>query len=86
MRLSDEITRMITRRTRSGEYASAEDVVRAALAALDQQESFGDFEEGELDRLLALGERGRTTPAAEVFAEIRSSGKSTRKSHRRKIA
>ena len=44
---------LIEQRVKSGQYHSAEDVVSAAVAQLDQQEQIGDFEPGELDRLLA---------------------------------
>jgi putative addiction module CopG family antidote len=67
--------RAIEQRVRAGKYASPEDVVRAGLAALEQQESFGDFAPGELDALLAEGERSirreGTVDAAKVFGEIR---------------
>jgi Arc/MetJ-type ribon-helix-helix transcriptional regulator len=43
-------------RVSSGKYATPEDVVAAAILALDEQEQFGDFEPGELDDLLAEGE------------------------------
>ena len=48
----------IEERMRRGGYASADDVVAAALAALEQDERFGDFGPGELNALLAEGEAG----------------------------
>ena len=55
--LSEEVEKLINQRVLSGKYATPEDVVAAALMTLDQQEHFGDFEPGELDELLAEGER-----------------------------
>jgi antitoxin ParD1/3/4 len=57
LELTPEIQRHIDERVKSGRYATAEDVVAAALLTLDQQERFGDFKPGELDRLLEEGER-----------------------------
>lgn len=58
--LDPKLQQLIEARVKSGQYASAEDVVAAALLSLDQQERFGDFGPGELDRLLAEGERSIT--------------------------
>jgi putative addiction module CopG family antidote len=55
--LGPQLQNLIDERVKSGKYASAEDVVAAAMASLDQQERFGDFEAGELDELLREGER-----------------------------
>ena len=55
--LTPDVQRLINERVNSGKYATAEDVVAAAIMVLDQQEQFGDFEAGELDDLLAEGER-----------------------------
>lgn len=51
------VRKRIDERVKSGQYASAEDVVAAAVMTLDQQERFGDFAAGELEGLLAEGER-----------------------------
>jgi Arc/MetJ-type ribon-helix-helix transcriptional regulator len=60
--LSDYLTpgtrKLIQTRMERGGYASADDLVVAALASLDQQERFGDFEPSEMDKLLAEGESG----------------------------
>ena len=56
--LPPDVQKLINEQVNSGKYAIPEDVVAAALVALDQQEQFGDFETGELDTLLAEGERG----------------------------
>ncbi len=55
--LQPEVQNRITQRVNSGQYSSPEDVVAAAILALEQQEQFGDFQVGELDELLAEGER-----------------------------
>lgn len=55
--LGPEMQKLIDERVKSGRYATPEDVVAAALLTLDQQEQFGDFASGELDELLAEGER-----------------------------
>jgi putative addiction module CopG family antidote len=55
--LKQDVQKLIDARVTSGKYSSAEDVVAAAIMALDQQEQFGDFGAGELDDLLAEGER-----------------------------
>ena len=50
-------------------------MVAAAVISLDQQESFGDFAAGELDRLLAEGERdiaaGGFIDGDKAFAKLR---------------
>jgi Arc/MetJ-type ribon-helix-helix transcriptional regulator len=51
------VQKRIDERVTSGKYSSPEEVVAAAIMALDQQEQFGDFKEGELNKLLAEGER-----------------------------
>ncbi len=55
--LDPKLQKLIEERVNSGQYASAEDVVTAALLTLDQQERFGDFSPPELNELLAEGER-----------------------------
>jgi antitoxin ParD1/3/4 len=70
--LSPEIERLIEERIRSGMYRTPEDVIAAAVSNLHQQEMFGDFEPGELDELLAEGERsGEALDGEQVFAELR---------------
>lgn len=74
--LNPETLRLIEDRLGRGGYASADDVVRAALASLDQH---ADFEPGELDRLLAVAdaeiERGDVFDGEQVFQEIRALGR-----------
>lgn len=76
--LSPEMERFITREVAEGRYARPEDVVQAGLEALIQHEAFGDFAPGELDGLLAEGERSIAehggVPAESVFTELRQRG------------
>ncbi len=73
--LPAKFRKLIDDRVRSGKYATPEDVIKAALTTLDQNDRFGDFAAGELDRLIAEGEeslkRDGAIPAADVFSEIR---------------
>jgi antitoxin ParD1/3/4 len=55
--LSPDVQKLINERVNSGKYSTPEDVVAAAIVALNQQEQFGDFEAHELDNLLAEGKR-----------------------------
>ena len=76
MEISPKTEKLIKDRMKKGGYASPEAVVLAGLASLQQNESFGDFEPGELDELLAEGEKsGKPLPADEVFRELRELGK-----------
>lgn len=58
-----------------GGYATADDVVIAALAALEQQINRAQFEPGELDELLAVAdaeiERGDLIDGAQALHERR---------------
>ena len=54
--LSPDAERLVEKQLQSGRYASADQVVAAALALLTQ-ESSPDFATGELDELLAAAER-----------------------------
>jgi hypothetical protein len=51
------LKKLIQRRMKAGKYATPEDVVAAAMLTLDQQERFGEFAPGEMELLLAEGER-----------------------------
>jgi len=55
--LRPEVQKLIDERVNSGKYSSPEEVVEAAIIALDQLEHFGDFDADELDGLLAEGEQ-----------------------------
>lgn len=73
--LPPHIQRAIEERIKSGKYATPEDVVAAAVTSLVQQEQSDSFGPGELDELLAEGERdierGDVLDADEAFAELR---------------
>ncbi|HLW64335.1 MAG TPA: hypothetical protein VKS79_03380 [Gemmataceae bacterium] len=70
--LAPDIQKRIVERVNSGRFASPEEVVAAAILALDQQEQFGNFQPGELDALLAEGEKSigkyETLDGDEAFA------------------
>lgn len=72
--LSAELQRFVDEQLASGAYATPEDVLRAAVASLQQSERFGDFATGELDAMLAEGERGLENEGAvsadAVFDEL----------------
>ena len=55
--LRPDLQRFIEQKVSSGQYATPDEVVQAGLAALKQQESFGEFEPGELSALVAEGEQ-----------------------------
>jgi antitoxin ParD1/3/4 len=71
--LSPEVQEIIDSKVRSGEYASAEDVIRAGLNALVQQQ-LDALEPGEFERLVEEGERSieaeGTFTEEEVFREL----------------
>jgi Arc/MetJ-type ribon-helix-helix transcriptional regulator len=73
--LSSKTQRQIGAIIESGRYETADELVLAGLAALEQQGQFGDFAASELNELLAAGERSiveeGTTDADEVFSQIR---------------
>jgi putative addiction module CopG family antidote len=69
--LSQQTRHLIEERVRRGRYATADEVVRAGLASLDQQEVVGEFEAGELDEILVAGERsGEALDGEQVLAEL----------------
>jgi antitoxin ParD1/3/4 len=80
--LKPNVQKLIDERVNSGKYSSPEEVVEAAVLALDQLENFGDFEAGELDRLLSEGEesiqRDGTLDGEEAFR-----GRAQRRAQRR---
>jgi len=69
--LEPGVQKLIDERVKSGKYSTPEDVVAAAIIALDQLEHFGEFDTGELDSLLAEGEQSieqdGTLDGAEAF-------------------
>ena len=82
--LSSEIQNLIEERMRRGGYPTADDVVRAGLALLAQQERLTDFGPGELDRLLAAGEAeieaGNLLDGEVVFRELEARSDARRNS------
>jgi len=73
--VSAKTQKMIKDRMKKGGYDSPEAVVLAALALLEQEDSFGDFGPGELDELIAEGERsGKPLNGERVFEELRELG------------
>ena len=65
----------INRKISSGRYGSADEVLHAALALLDQRESaLGDELRDvrvQVEKATAQADAGELVPAAEVFAELR---------------
>jgi antitoxin ParD1/3/4 len=74
MSLSPRMQRYVDEKVGTGGYASADQVIEAALAALEQQEKAGGFAPGELDELCAVGaadiERGDVHDGEETFREL----------------
>jgi antitoxin ParD1/3/4 len=71
--LTAEAQKLIEQRMKSGKYGSAEEVVTAALHALESDEHAGDFEPGDWDKLLAEGQQsGPPLDGDSVFAELRN--------------
>ena len=71
--LPPEAQALIEERVRSGRYQSVEEVVIAALYSLKDEDKAADFEDGELDRLLAEGENsGAPLDGESVLAELRA--------------
>jgi putative addiction module CopG family antidote len=71
--LDPKSQKLITQRIESGKYTTAEEVVSAALQALEQHEQAGDFEPGEWDALLAEGEAsGEPLDGITVLSELRA--------------
>jgi hypothetical protein len=54
--LNSNTRKLIEARMKRSGYRTPDDLVVAALASLEQQERFGDFEPGQLEKLLAEGE------------------------------
>jgi len=58
---------------KSGRYATPEDVLAAALSSLAQDETAGEFDNGEFDQLLADGERsGHALDGEQILTELAS--------------
>ena len=79
--LSPEILRLIDDRVRSGKYGSAEDVIAAAVANLDQQERMTQLDGADLEALypgfkeklaegLAASRAGDVVDGEEFFDQL----------------
>jgi len=81
--LEPDVQKLIDERVSSGKYSTPEEVIAAAIIALDQLEHFGDFDASELDSLLAEGEqsieRDGTLDGEEAYQ-----GRAQRRAERRK--
>ena len=55
--LPPDIQAFVNEMIQSGQYDTPEAVIQAGLVALRQHESFGDFGPGELNKLIAEGEK-----------------------------
>lgn len=79
--LSPQWQEFIRRKLESGDYSSADEVIAAALLALEGQDA-GDFQPGELDALLDEGERSLTEGGArsadDVFDALKRRGHARR--------
>lgn len=70
--ITPTIQKLIDEHLRSGKYASADEVIAAALHALRHDVEPGDFEPGEWDQLVADGEAsGAPLDGDSVLAELR---------------
>jgi antitoxin ParD1/3/4 len=70
--LDSKAENLISQRVNSGRYATPEEVVTAALYALEHDEHAGEFAAGEWDKLLAEGEAsGEALDGETVLAELR---------------
>ncbi len=69
--LQPELRQYIEQQVKAGRYESAQDVVTAALTRQIQDERMGDFLPGELDALLATGEKDLRAGATVTLAEAR---------------
>jgi Arc/MetJ-type ribon-helix-helix transcriptional regulator len=81
--LSPHVEKLITDHVKSGRFGSPEEVITAAISSLDQATAFGDFAPGELNDLLAEGDRdienGDVLSGEEVFASLRRRSADQRK-------
>lgn len=78
--LKPKIEKMVHKRVKSGQYRSAEELVNAAV----EQFISDEFQPGELEKMLAVGEkqarRGQLIAGNEVFRRLQARSKSRRKS------
>jgi putative addiction module CopG family antidote len=74
LKLPSDIEKFIEDQVKSGDYASAQDVVCAGLQLLRMRraKSADDFQPGEWDRLLSEAEGAGSMPLDEVIAKRRA--------------
>lgn len=74
LQLPSDLEALVQKRLASGAYADAEDVIRRALEALDDEERWTDEErqalEAKIDRSIAEFDRGEGIPADEFWMEL----------------
>ena len=76
--LPSDIQESVAARVRSGHYASASEVIRAGLQALDREEAvWDDLLRRKVET--AFADPRPSIPADEVFAELRSHHEATLK-------
>ena len=75
LRLTAEFERFVQDKVRTGEYASPDRVVEAALLRLMEDDSAACIEAEELRKMIAVGQeeadRGELLDAEDVFEELR---------------
>lgn len=70
--INADLQRRIEERIRTGGYATAEEVLTAAMSLLDREEQMGDFAPGELQKLIDEAEQGGPSLNGEdVWRELR---------------
>jgi Arc/MetJ-type ribon-helix-helix transcriptional regulator len=71
--LKPELQKLVDEKVKAGLFPSAEALVNSAVAQLVAED---DFEPGEMERLLAVGEeqarQGRFVDGDEVFAKLKA--------------
>jgi antitoxin ParD1/3/4 len=81
--LTSELHRYVQSRVRSGQYASASEVVREGLRMLQQHDADRKVAVAELRRQIAAGEqaaeRGEVVSAKQAFDKIKSMSRERRR-------
>jgi putative addiction module CopG family antidote len=75
--------KFVEQKVLAGHYRSIDEVIEAGLETLEREEQFGDFEPGELDQLIAEGQRdldeGRFEDGVVVFRRLREMSQARRR-------
>ena len=78
--LKPELEKLVEEKVKAGLFPSAEALVNSAVAQLVSED---DFEAGEMERLLGVGEeqarQGKFVDGAEVFARIQAKSDARRR-------